>query len=120
MAKGKRLPIPKTTMSRFTRPLERVFVDLAGPKPIPSAGGANYIMLLKDDYTRYGWIALLKQKSDVTVAFQRWLANIRADGVPSTVECVRSDHGGEFTSKEFMAVCDQHSFRREFTTASTP
>ena len=69
MAKGKRLPIPKTTMSRSTKPLERVFIDLAGPKPMPSAGGANYIMLLKDDYTRYGWIALLRQKSDATAAF---------------------------------------------------
>ena len=51
MAKGKRLPIPKTTSSRSTRPLQRVFVDLSGPRPVQSIGGAQYIMIVKDDYS---------------------------------------------------------------------
>ena len=53
MAKWKRLPIPKTTSSRSTRPLQRVFVDLSGPRPVQSIGGAQYIMIVKDDYSRY-------------------------------------------------------------------
>ena len=38
----------------------------------------------------------LNNKSDAGSAFRSFLASVRADGVPSLVEIVRSDNGGEF------------------------
>ena len=45
MAKGYRMPITNSTKSRATKKLGRVFVNLSGPKIIPSLLGMKYIMI---------------------------------------------------------------------------
>ena len=74
-----------------------MIVDLGGPKTTPSLTGAQYVMLVKDDYSRHAWVHFLKNKSDSGNAFRKFLADARADGVPSKVEILRSDNGGEFS-----------------------
>ena len=36
------------------------------------------------------------------------------------IKCLRSDNGGEFTSKEFMDYCNNHGIKRQFFIARTP
>jgi transposase InsO family protein len=38
----------------------------------------------------------------------------------SRIKCLRSDNGGEFTSKEFMYYCSNHGIKRQFSIARTP
>ena len=38
----------------------------------------------------------------------------------SRIKCLRSDNGGEFTSKEFMDNCSNHGIKRQFFVARTP
>jgi transposase InsO family protein len=38
----------------------------------------------------------------------------------SKIKCLRSDNGGEFTSKEFMDYCSKHGIKMQFSIASTP
>ena len=102
-----RKPIPSSTKSRAPEKLGRVFVYLSGPKRTPSLLGKRYVMLVKDDFSRYAWVYFLKHKSDAADAFRKFLADVRADGVPSKVEIVRSDNGGEFFGGEFGEVCKQ-------------
>ena len=33
---------------------------------------------------------------------------------------MRSDNGGEFSSKEFMDFCNKHGIKRQFSVARTP
>ena len=106
------MPVPRTTSSRSVRPLQRVFVDLSGPRPVLSVGGALYIMLIKDDFSRYGWTFFLKNKSDAADAFQFFLADIRSHGVPSVLECVRSANGGEFSGGSFKQLCAERGIRQ--------
>lgn len=119
MAKGKRKYVARTTCSRAERPLQRVFIDLSGPKPVKPVGGSQYIMQGKEDFSRYGWTYFLKSKSEAS-AFRRCLADVRASGVPFTVECIRTDNRGEFTGGAFKHLCDERGIPQEFTTADMP
>ena len=53
-------------------------------------------------------------------AFRKFLADVRADGVPSRVGIVRSDNGGGFFGGEFGEVCKQFCIKQEFTNADSP
>ena len=52
-------------------------------------------------------VVYLKNKSDAGTAFRSFLASVRADGILSLVEIVRSDNGGEFFGGEFTSVCNE-------------
>ena len=118
-AKGRRMAVPWTTECRSTRPLERLFVDLSGKQPT-SAGGAEYLMMIVDDYSRLGWPYFLRRKSDVPEVFAAFLADINAKGRPSIVECLRSDNGTEFLKAQFVAMLNHYGIRREHTPVGSP
>ena len=62
----------------------------------------------------------LKHKSDAASAFRSFLASVRADGKPSSVEIVRSDNGGEFFHEEFESLCNELLIEQELTPAYSP
>ena len=88
------MPIPNSTNLRATEKLGRVLVDLGRSKRTSNLSDARYVMLVKDYYSHHAWVYLVKHKSDSGDAFRTFLANARADGVPSKVEIVRSDNRG--------------------------
>ena len=120
MPEGYRKPIGNTTKSRAMDQLERVFVGFSGPNSTHSLLGKKYVMLVKDDFTRYSWVYFLECMSDAADAFRKFLAYVRADSVPSKVEIVRSDNGGEFFGGDFGEVCRQYCIKQEFTNAKSP
>ena len=89
MSKGYHKPIANSTKSRATLKIGRVFVDLSGPKSIHSLQSKRYGMILTGDFTRYAWVYFLERKSDSADAFRKFLADVRADGVPLEVAIVR-------------------------------
>ena len=52
-------------------------------------------MIVRDDFTKRAWMYFLINKSDAGSAFRNFLASVRADGIPSLDDIVRSDNGGE-------------------------
>jgi histone deacetylase 1/2 len=68
MAKSHQLPYPKST-SVSTSPLELVFSDVWGPAS-ESFGRFKYYVSFIDDYSKFTWIYLLKNKSDVFQKFR--------------------------------------------------
>jgi transposase InsO family protein len=36
------------------------------------------------------------------------------------MKCLRSDNGGDFTSKEFMEFCEYHGIKRKLLSTRTP
>ncbi|CAB1105045.1 unnamed protein product [Ectocarpus sp. CCAP 1310/34] len=119
-AKGLSKPIPNKTSTRAVKKLQRVFVDLSGKARVQSLGGKWYTLIVKDDYTRWNRVYFLKHKSDAAEAFERYLAENRANGAPSDVMVVRSDNGGEFFEGEFGRVCRKYCIKQEFTPAHSP
>lgn len=61
-------PSPTST-SIYQFPLELIHTDLWGPAPVVSSSGFRYYVHFTDSCTRFCWMYLLKQKSDVFKAF---------------------------------------------------
>ena len=76
-------------------------------------------MLIIDDYTRMTWLCLLKRKSKAFGCF-KILKELVENEVEQKIKCLRSNNGGEFTSKEFNHYCEEHVIKRQFSTARTP
>ena len=77
------------------------------------------MMLIKSDFSRFGWSYFMNQNSDASAAFRRVLTDIRDSTKPSVVECVRSDGSGEFSGGAFREPCEDRGIRQEFTTPDT-
>ena len=120
MAKGLRKPIARSTQTRADKRLQRVFVDLSGPTAVKSIGGKQYTLIVRDDCTRFNRVYFLRHKSDAASAFESFLAEVRADGIPSTVMAVRSDNGREFFGGAFGELCRKRCIKQEFTPADSP
>lgn len=73
--KGKisRRPFPQKSMSVSDQPFEVIHTDLCGPISTETPGEQRYIMTLIDDYSRYTYIFLLRQKSQATEVIKNFI-----------------------------------------------
>ncbi|GKV34500.1 hypothetical protein SLEP1_g42871 [Rubroshorea leprosula] len=99
--------------------LDLVYSDVCGPLEVESFGGNKYFVTFIDDATRKTWVYLLQNKSQVFKYFQHYHAMVeRETGLK--LKCLRTDNGGEYTSKEFRDYCLKHGIRHEKTVPGTP
>ena len=117
MGKSIRHGVPSSTKTRATERLGRVFVDLTGPRSVASVGGVHYMMIVRDDFSRFTWLYGLKSKSSsaTAFAFRKFLADVRVDVTQPQVEIVRSDNGKEFSGGDFERLCNELTIKQEFT-----
>jgi hypothetical protein len=76
-------------------------------------------MLIIDDYSRLTWVAFLKEKYKAFEKFKVFKA-LTENQIEKILKVVRSNRGGEFSSRNFKEFCDKHGIKREYTIPRTP
>lgn len=99
--------------------LEFIHGDLCGPITPSTSGGNRYIFLIVNDFTRVMWAYLLKNKNEAFDAFKKFRALVEK-GPDKRIGTLRTDRGGEFTSKEFNQYCEEVGIKRHLTKPYSP
>lgn len=74
--------------------LEYLHIDLWGPSQVPSHGGNGYFLSIVDDFTRKGWVFLLKTKDLTLERFKTWKALVE-NQIDKKIKVLRIDNGLE-------------------------
>ena len=109
----------KPSKTVTSMPLELVHSDVCGKMGRKSMGGAEYFLTLLDDKTHYAWVYPLKTKGQAFKRFKEWQAEVE-NLTSQRVKALRTDNGGEFTSKSFQAHLKACGIRHELTIPKTP
>lgn len=107
---------PLEALTRASKKLGMVFIDLSRPIAVVAPEGEMYERPVRDDYSRYTWVSFLQHKDDASSNFERFLADPQANG---SVETVRCDGSGELKST-FSDVCNRNCIKQESTAADSP
>jgi transposase InsO family protein len=76
-------------------------------------------MLFIDYHSRKTWIYFLKTKDGVLARFQEfkaWVENLTV----RRIKVLRSENGGEYTSKDFSDFCIEAGIKREYIVPYNP
>jgi hypothetical protein len=119
-AQGKNIknPFPKRD-NKAKGVLELIHSDVCGPMPPSSISGYVYYVSFIDDYSCKTWVYFLKSKDEVFNKFKEFKALIE-NLFERNIKILRSDNGGEYTSKEFVNLCKDVGIKRELTTPYNP
>jgi transposase InsO family protein len=87
--------------------------------PSSSIRGYVYYVSFIDDYSHKTWLYLLKSKDEVFNKFKEFKALIE-NIYERKVKILRSDNGGEYTSKVFLNFYKYVGIKRKITTPYNP
>jgi len=93
--KGKQTSVKRLGASRTKDVLELIHTDICGPFPSASWNGQRYFVSFIDDYSRYGYLYLIHEKSQAVDVFKSFKAEVE-NQLSKRIKCVRSDRGGEY------------------------
>jgi hypothetical protein len=78
--------------------LELIHTDIYDPFPIEYVDGFDSFITFTDDYSRYGYIYLIKHRSESLNKFKIFKAEVENQH-NLKIKVVRSDRGGEYYGK---------------------
>jgi Integrase core domain len=85
----------KYTTNRMMDVLELIHTDICGPFPTATRNGHVYFISFVDNYSRYGYIYLIKEKSQTFDTFKSFKSEVESQ-LNKRIKDVISDHGGEY------------------------
>ncbi|GJX24935.1 retrotransposon protein, putative, ty1-copia subclass [Tanacetum coccineum] len=84
-----------------------IHTDVCGPFKIVSRQGASYFVTFTDDFSRYGYVYLLKHKHEVFETFKVFQKEVE-NQLGKTIKSLSSDRGGEYMSQQFLDHLKKH------------
>ncbi|KAL0462286.1 UNVERIFIED_CONTAM: hypothetical protein Slati_0116400 [Sesamum latifolium] len=81
--------------------LDLVHTDIYGPLNTPTRGGYSYFITFTDDHSRYGYVYLMRYKSEAFGRFKECRLEVE-NQIGHKIKALRSDRDGEYLSGEFI------------------
>jgi transposase InsO family protein len=119
IAKQHRKSFPQESNWRASHVLQLVHSDICGPMNPTSNSNKRYFITFTDDFSRKTWVYFLKEKSEAIEMFRKFKARVEMEA-KQHIQCLRTDRGGEYTSSEFVNLCESNGIKRQLTAAYTP
>ena len=104
---------------RAKEQLELVHSDLCGPMTIQARGGFEYFIIFIDDYSRYGYIYLIRRKSEAFEKFKEYRAETEKR-LNKCLKTLRFDHGGEYLLGEFRDYLSEQGITSQLSAPGVP
>ena len=87
--------------------LELIHTDICGPFLIASWNGQQYFISFIDDYSRYGYLYLIHEKSQSLDIFKSYKAEVE-NQFGKKIKANKYDRGGEYYGR-YDGLGEQHS-----------
>ncbi|KAI5347656.1 hypothetical protein L3X38_000543 [Prunus dulcis] len=103
-------------------------LDICGPFPNPTHEGFTYFITFTDDFSRFGHVYLIKEKSSALDMFKIYKAEVE-NQLNLKIKVVRSDRGGEYYGRfdetgrnpgAFAKFLQQEGIIAQYTNPGTP
>ncbi|KAK8701284.1 hypothetical protein V6N13_019674 [Hibiscus sabdariffa] len=92
--------------------------DVCGPMNTQARGGFQYFITFTDDFTRYGYIYLMRHKSEALEKFKEFKNEVQNQHGKS-IKALRSDQGGEYLSQDFDELLKECGIVSQLTPPGT-
>jgi transposase InsO family protein len=100
---GKMTKVPSSGfLERASDLLELIHMDVRGPMSTTARGGYQYFITFTDGLSRYGYVYLMKHKSETFEKFKEFQSEVENQH-GKKIKTLRSDRGGEYLSHEFSS-----------------
>ncbi|KAK8715759.1 hypothetical protein V6N13_043085 [Hibiscus sabdariffa] len=93
--------------------------DVCGPMNTQARGGFQYFITFTDDFSRYGYIYLMRHKSEALERFKEFKNEVQNQHGKS-IKALRSDRGGEYLSQDFGELLKECGIVSQLTPPGTP
>ena len=93
--KGKQTKNKRLKANTTSEVLELIHTDMCGPFPKASWNGQQYFISFIDDYSRYGYLYLIKKKSQLLDMFKAFKAEVE-NQLNKRIKAVKFDRGSEY------------------------
>nr|GFB42685.1 retrovirus-related Pol polyprotein from transposon TNT 1-94 [Tanacetum cinerariifolium] len=92
---------------------------MCGPLRHVSRKGASYFLTFTDDFSRYGYVYLLKHKHEVFENFKVFKSEVELQ-LRKKIKALCFDRGGEYLSQEFKDYLSKNGIVQNLTSPYTP
>ncbi|GJU53848.1 retrovirus-related pol polyprotein from transposon TNT 1-94 [Tanacetum coccineum] len=119
LGKSKKASHPLKTENTNTEVLHTLHMDLCGPMRTESINGKKYVLVIVDDYTRFGWVRFLRTKDETPQVIEKFIVKTQR-ALNATVRFVRTDNGTEFVNKTLDGWFESVGISHETSVPRSP
>ncbi|GJU90529.1 retrovirus-related pol polyprotein from transposon TNT 1-94 [Tanacetum coccineum] len=119
LGKSKKSSHPLKIVNTNTEVLNTLHMDLCGPIRVESINGKKYILVIVDDYTRFGWVRFLRTKDETPEVIKKFII-LTQRALNATVRYLRTDNGTKFVNKTLTKLCESVGITHNTSIPRTP